>query len=207
MKKLLVKVIFLAILILFFNFFCSLEEINPIFISSFEKVRENEYNIILSNVILIREIKLNKIKIGKKEITELELPSYKSSTGREYPQIKILSDKLYQQILKTLVEEKIENIVGDVGYPDFKINKFISNHNKNSKIKINASVVFGDSVEVECKIMEDTSNNIIVLWPSQKINKTNKWIKLIEFISPTYQKFIEKQLIHRYKVYKLEKGI
>ncbi|MEN3013068.1 MAG: hypothetical protein ABDH23_00415 [Endomicrobiia bacterium] len=179
---------------------------NELFISDIQKVKDVEYNIVLNNVIVVKNIKLHKLNIGKKEVLELELPSYTAPDGREYPQIRILSEEFQERILKAILENKKENFdFKNNSFPRFEIKKFLP-VKKEGKVKVNASLVFEGTLEVICKIVED-ENNVYVLWPAEKLKTTDKWIKKIEFLSKPYQKIIEKQLIERYKVYKLEKGI
>lgn len=202
------KILLLPFSIFLFCLSIKSETNNRLFISSVRKVKENEFEVVLNEVILIREIKLHKIKIDKKEVLEIELPKYTSSDGKEYYQVRILSDNFYDEIKKCITENKTETLKFDSqSFPSFKINKFLPYSKKNSKLKINASVVFDDVLEIDCKIVEDNYDNIYILWPSEKIDKTNKWIKKVEFLSNPYQKIIEKQLINKYKVYRLEKGI
>lgn len=202
------KFLSLVLLLSLFGLSIASEVDKKIFITSVRKIKENEFEVVFNGLILIREVKLHKIRTSRKEILELEFPKYISSDGREYYQVKILSDNLYEEIKKYIVSSETEALkFNNQSFPDFKIKKFSPYTKKHSKLRINASVVFEDALEIDCKIMEDEYKNVYVLWPSEKNKNTNKWVKKVEFLSVPYQKIIEKQLIDRYKVYKLEKGL
>lgn len=205
MKKNSYKFLLLFLTIFSFYLFTKSEINNNLFISFVSKIKENEYEIVFNNVLLIRGIKLHRVKISEKEVLDIELPKYVSSNGREYEQVRILSDDLYEKIKKAIIECQYKKQEINGSFPAFKINKFLP-YSKSSKLKVNASVIFEDVLEIECKIIEDDYKNIYILWPSEKFKRTNKWIKKVEFLSTPYQKIIEKQLIDRYKVYKIEKG-
>ena len=70
-------------------------------------------------------------------------------------------------------------------------------------MKVFASVIFGDSVEIECKIMEGKRGPWIS-WPSRKDEASGKWKKQVVFKSKDYQKRVEEELLTRYKTGKVE---
>jgi len=183
----------------------SQEEINStknLWITSVEKNKTNEYSIILNDLIVIKEIKLKKTKIGKREIINLEFPTYISKHGKAYPQIIALNKQLQQRIIKaitTLTPEKSSTKVE----PSFTINKFTPYTKATSSLKVFASVVFENSLEIECRVME-RNRNAWVVWPARKDQITNKWIPQVAFTSKEYKKKIEQSLLSKYKTSKVE---
>ncbi|MCX7956861.1 MAG: hypothetical protein N2643_03075 [Endomicrobia bacterium] len=188
-----------------------LQQNTSLLITSVQKVSINEYNIEINRCILFRNVKLNKLKIANKELYELEFPSYRSNSGFEYQNIKILDKKFYDKIVNVLLNnEKFlgsidENLIENL--PSFSIGKFYSHQNENSKLKVHTSIIIDNTIEIGCKIFENNNGNIWVMWPSKKVETSGKWFNFVEFTSRSYQKFIEKQLIEKYRVFKVENSI
>ena len=197
MKK--IFLFFVSLLVFAGVVFCQ----QQVYITSVEKLSANEYSITLNNLVIIKEIKLKKTKIGQREVFNLELPTYISKAGKAYPQITILSKDLNERILKAINTQTAEKMPDDVGELSFKINKYSPYKRSKSSLKVFASVIFGDSVEIECKIMEGKRGPWIS-WPSRKEETSGKWEKQVVFKSKDYQKRVEEELLTRYKTGKVE---
>ncbi len=156
------------------------------------------YSVTINNVIVIKDIKL----IYSKDKTEIILPNYTTDEGKRYDLISFLSKNFHNKVLESIMNYNFEN-TNKVEEPKFRINKFIVNKSLNSKIKVFASVIFDDKIEVECKILE-TRNGFMVVWPAK--NENGKWISVFEFKSEKYKQKVEKELISKYKVYRIETG-
>lgn len=156
------------------------------------------YSVTINNVIVIKDIKL----IHSKDKTEIILPNYTTEKEKKYDLVSFLNKNFYNKVLESVMSCNFEN-TNRIEEPKFRINKFIVNRSLNSKIKVFASVVFDDQLEVECKILK-TKRGLIVLWPAK--NENGKWISVFEFKSEKYKEKIEKELISKYKVYMIETG-
>ena len=192
------------VLFLFVYFLVSQETSSAknLWITSVEKTKTNEYSITLNDLIVIKEIKLKKTKIGQREIVNLEFPTYISKRGKAYPQIIVLDKQLQERIIKaitTLTPEKPTTKIE----PSFEINKFTPYTRTTSSLKVFASVVFENSLEIECRVMEGKRGPWIA-WPARKDQITNKWIQQVTFTSKEYKKKIEQSLLSKYKTSKVE---
>ncbi len=197
MKK--IFLFFVSLLVFTGVVFCQ----QQVYITSIEKTSANEYSITLNNLVVIKEIKLKKTKIGQREIFNLEFPTYISKAGKAYPQVTILSKDLNEKILKAITTQTPETMPENVGEMSFKINKYSPYKRSKSALKVFASVVFSDAVEIECKIMEGKKGPW-VSWPSRKDETSGKWKKQVVFKSKDYQKKVEEELLAKYKVGKVE---
>ncbi len=193
------------IIITFFYilFFSSIVLSKQVYITSVEKTGQNEYSITLNDLVIIKDIKLKKTKIGQREFSSLEFPTYVSKSGKTYPQVVILSRELNEKILNSINSMKSEDISQKDKELNFKIGKYSPYRRSKSSLKVFASIIFADVVEIECKIMEGKKGPWIA-WPSRKDTNSNKWIKQVSFKSKEYKKKVESELLNRYKTSKVE---
>ncbi len=166
-------------------------------ITNIEKIND-KYIITFNDAIVVKDIKV----IKAKDKYEIYLPFYITDNGKKYQQVSILDKNLYKKILDAVIYDKVEkNYIRN--NPKFRINKFYENEFSDSKIKVFASVIFGESLEIECKILQ-TKYGLLIIWPSKKEN--NSWISIIDFRSQKYKEKIERELLSRYKVHIIEFG-
>ncbi|MCS7151793.1 MAG: SpoVG family protein [Endomicrobia bacterium] len=170
-----------------------------IYITDVQKTAENLYSITLNDLIIIKEIKVKKTKIGQREIVNIEFPTYISKRGKAYPQVTILDKNLNDKIIKVITSGKPETVSATTVQPKFKIGKYSPYRRSTSSLKVFASIIFDDVIEIECKIMHGRRGPWIS-WPSRKDETTGKWVKQVVFKSKEYQKQIEQELLNRYKV-------
>ncbi|MFC1501607.1 septation protein SpoVG family protein [Elusimicrobiota bacterium] len=154
--------------------------------SAYQKLAE----VTINNSLIIKEIKFITIKNN----ILLEFPEYISKNSKVYPQIKLL-DKNTINIFRTSIlnKEISKNIYNNLSY---KLVKF-SKYSGKSKIKVFVSLIFNDSIQIECKII-DGKNGPWVAWPSRKLEKSEKWIKQVIITNKNLKKSIETDLINRY---------
>jgi DNA-binding cell septation regulator SpoVG len=148
------------------------------------KIKKNAqiYDIVLNNDIKILNIFLKN--------NQLEFPQYKSK-HKIYHQFSILKRDFRNYLLDALVYDKTS--LGQY-ITSFKVNK-ISVLKNNKPTKAFASVIFGDDIEVECRIVSGR-NGLWVAWPSNL--KNDIWVKNFMFINKNLQKQVEKKLITDY---------
>ena len=202
-SKVIDKSLYLIVLFFFSTCLFSQESKQNLWITSVEKTGPNKYSITLNDIIVIKEIKVKKTKIGQREIMNLEFPTFKSKLGKAYPQITVLDKTLQDRIIKVITTNTAEKPSGKVSEPNFKISKFSPYRHSRSSLKVFASVVFDDSVEIECKVMEGRRGPWIS-WPARKDQTTNKWVQQVSFTSKEYKKKVEQSLLSKYNVGKVE---
>ncbi len=202
-NKIINKSFYIILLLFLCSYLFSQETAKKLWITSVEKTAANEYSITLNDLIVIKEIKLKKTKIGQREIVNLEFPTYISKRGKAYPQIVVLDKTLQERIIKAITTTTAEKPTEKIGEPSFKISKFSPYRQSRSSLKVFASVVFEDSIEIECKVMEGKYGPWIA-WPARKDKTTNKWVQQVNFTSKEYKKKIEQSLLSKYKVGKIE---
>lgn len=191
-------------LVCFFLIFSSLvytqtTKSQTLYITDVQKTKENEFSITINDLIIIKEIKVKKTKIGQREIVNIEFPTYISKRGRAYPQITVLDKNLNDRIIKAITAGKPETVSGTIPQPKYKLGKYSPYTRSTSSLKVFASIIFEDAIEIECKIMEGKRGPWIS-WPSRKDESSGKWVKQVVFKSKEYQKQIEQELLNRYKV-------
>jgi len=197
------KSLYLVLLLFLCSCLFSQETAKKLWVTSVEKTGTNEYSITLNDLIVIKEIKVKKTKIGQREIVNLEFPTYISKRGKAYPQITVLDKTLQERIIKAITTSTAEKPKEKVGEPNFKISKFSPYKQSRSSLKVFASVVFEDSIEIECKVMEGKRGPWIS-WPARKDETTNKWVQQVSFSSKEYKKKVEQSLLSKYNVGKVE---
>ena len=195
--------VLISYIFLFYTFLISQEINTNLWITSVEKTAPNVFSITLNNTIVIKEVKLKKTKIGQREIINLEFPTYVSKHGKVYPQINILDKTLQERIVKVITSFMPEKPISEVKQPEFKINKFSVYNKSKSNLKVFASVLFENSIEIECKIMKG-KYGVWVAWPARKDVSTNKWVQQVGFISEEYKKKLEQSLLSKYNVSRIE---
>lgn len=198
------SVTMILFIVLFFSLLYSQQTAKMLYVTDVQKIAENLYSITLNDLIVIKEIKVKKTKIGQREIVNIEFPTYISKRGKAYPQIVVLDKDLNDRIIKAITTGKTEK-VSSVVLPNYKLGKYSPYRRSTSSLKVFASVIFEDAIEIECKIMEGRHGPWIS-WPSRKDETTNKWVKQVLFKSKDYQKKIEQELISRYKTEKVEEN-
>ncbi|MFH1259558.1 MAG: septation protein SpoVG family protein [Elusimicrobiota bacterium] len=127
----------------------------------------------------------------------LKFPTYISNQGKEYPQIVILQRKNYQEVLAAISEEKQPTPTGTREL-NYRISQFSPTRNW-SKVKVLATVVFDDWLQISCKIIQSKTGRLWVAWPAEQ-RKQNRWLKQVIFIDKKLQKSIEKELLHKYRL-------
>lgn len=139
------------------------------------------------DIVLNDDIEISNIILKNNEI---EFPIYKDK-NKVYKQFSILKREFRQYVVVSLVENKISSKIADTS---FKINKFsiLKNH---KTIKVFASVIFDNDIEVECRIM-CSKNSLWIAWPANKNN--NIWVKDFKFINRNLKETVEKKLITDY---------
>lgn len=197
--------IYLLCILVVIPLFSQQKDVEKLYITSVEKTDTNEYSITLNNLIVIKEIKVKKTKIGQREIVNIEFPTYVSKRGRVYPQVTILDKELNDRIIKAITSGTPESTSKELPEPKFKVNKFSPYRSSRSSLKVFASVIFNDAVEIECKVMEGRYGPWIS-WPARKDTTSNKWIQQVTFTSKEYKKKVEKEVLAKYKTEKVETG-
>jgi len=195
--KMILKKISILMLLTFFGIKLSFAEEEKLIVTSVSKITGDMYEIVLNDMIVIKEIKLKKTKIGQREIVNLQFPEYISKRGKVFPQVTVLSKDLTDRITSAIITSKVEQLPAPVE-PSYKVNKFSPFRRSDSKLKIFASVIFANSLEVECKVMEGRKGPWIS-WPSRKDETSGKYLKQVVFKSKEYQKKVENDLLNRYK--------
>jgi DNA-binding cell septation regulator SpoVG len=206
MTKLVLKKIFktsvftllVGLLIIKFSF----AQEGKLVVTAVNKLSADTYEVVLNDMIVIKDIKLKKTKIGQREIVNLQFPEYVSKRGKIYPQVTVLSKDLTDRITSSILTSKVEQLPSPVE-PSYKINKFSPFKRAGSKLKIFASVIFANSLEIECKVMEGNKGPWIS-WPAKKDESTGKYKKQVVFKSKEYQKKVEKELLSKYSTGKSE---
>ncbi|MDR3306922.1 MAG: SpoVG family protein [Endomicrobium sp.] len=148
------------------------------------KIKKNaeSYEIVLNNDIKILNIFLRNDRLA--------FPQYKGKR-KIYQQFSILKRDFRNSLLDALMHNK--TFSGEC-ITSFKVNK-MSVLKNNSATKAFASVIFGDDIEVECRIISGR-NSLWVAWPSNL--KNDIWAKNFMFINRNLQKQVEKKLITEY---------
>lgn len=152
------------------------------------KTEGRYYNIVLNNAFSISDIVLEKNNIS--------MPVH-TNKGKVYKQFSILRRDFRNYLSQSLKENKIYDSSDEVNY---KINKFKILKNKKT-LRAFASVIFNDTLEVECRVMEG-ENGLWIAWPSSKDNE--KWKKLFTFLDKKLKRSVETELIKHYNNFKDE---
>lgn len=130
-----------------------------------------------------KSIKISNVILSGNEI---KFPLY----NEKYKQIAIIDRGFKDYLLKNVKNSDFNNKRGKL---EFKINRFeISKH---KTIKVFASVIFEDKIEVQCRIMQGV-DGLWVAWPANKYK--DKWIKEFVFIDKKLKKEIENKLLDTY---------
>lgn len=169
-------------------------------VTKVEKLASGNYAITLNDVITIKDIKVTTTKIGQREIVNLKFPEYVSKRGKVFPQVSVVNKDLMDKMGLAISQNKIEKL-STPKEPSFKISKFSYYKRSKSSLRVFAAVVFDESIEIECKVMEGKRGPWIS-WPAKKDTSTGKYIKQVLFNSKELQNRVEQQLIEKYNISK-----
>ena len=148
--------------------------------------------VMLNECIVVREIKVMKVD----DKTVLKFPEYISKKGIVYPQIKFLTEKARNAVVKAIETEKpAENRVKRVS---FKVTDWFRLR-RAGKRKVNVEVTFNNAVAVSCGIMEGKRGPWIA-WPARPPEKgRHRWIKQIYIYDKGIKKAVKKLLLTKYE--------
>jgi len=155
--------------------------------------------VMLNECIVVREIKVMKVD----DKTVLKFPEYISKKGIVYPQIKFLTEKARNAVVKAIeTKEPAENRVKRVS---FKVTDWFRLR-RAGKRKVNVEVTFNNAVAVSCGIMEGKRGPWIA-WPARPPEKgRHRWIKQIYIYDKGVKKAVEKLLLTKYEAMLQEEG-
>lgn len=148
--------------------------------------------VMLNECIVVREIKV--MKVDNRIV--LKFPEYISKKGIVYPQIKFLTEKVRNTVVKAIeTREPSENKVELVS---FKVTDWFRLR-RAGKRKVNVEVTFNNAVAVSCGIMEG-KRGPWVAWPARPPEKGRyRWIKQIYIYDKGIKKAVEKLLLTKYE--------
>lgn len=127
----------------------------------------------------------------------IEFPTYKTSKGKEYDQIKIFSRKLRAEIKKSIRTGKPSLVTfNKIGFEISKFEPFW----KDSSLKYFCAVIINSAIEIECKILDSPTYDPFVGWPSSK--EDGSYVDKIVPCNKNVKDTIEKALISKYKAKK-----
>ena len=155
--------------------------------------------VMLNECIVVREIKVMKID----DKTVLKFPEYISKKGIVYPQIKFLTEKARNTVVKAIeMGEPAENKVELVS---FKVTDWFRLR-RAGKRKVNVEVTFNNAVAVSCGIMEGKRGPWIA-WPARPPEKhRRRWVKQVYIYDEGIKKDVEKLLLTKYEAMLQEEG-
>jgi len=155
--------------------------------------------VMLNECIVVREIKV--MKVDNRIV--LKFPEYISKKGIVYPQIKFLTEKVRNTVVKAIeTGEPSENKVELVS---FKVTDWFRLR-RAGKRKVNVEVTFNNAVAVSCGIMEG-KRDPWVAWPARPPEKRrHSWIKQIYIYDKGIKKAVEKLLLTKYEAMLQEEG-
>ncbi|AKL97529.1 septation protein SpoVG family protein [Endomicrobium proavitum] len=143
-------------------------------------------------VVFNNSIKISNLSLNQNIAARVEFPSYKGK-NKQYKQFSLLK-RDYASYLAGVLKSRSADGSADLK-TDFKINKFDA-LKKKSSIKAFASIIFEDTVEVECRVM-DSGRGLWIAWPSRK--EAGKRVKEFEFTDKNLKIEVETALVRRYK--------
>ena len=149
----------------------------------------------IAQVDLNYSIRIMDIKVYEKEgETFLEFPMYVSSKGKEYEQMRVFSRKLRSDIREAIKKKVPSSEPSDmIGYEITKFEKFWKD---DSSLKYFCAVTLNGAVEVECKILDNSSYEPFVGWPSN--NEGGKYVDKIVPCNKEVKDEMEQALLKRY---------
>ncbi|MCX5782084.1 MAG: septation protein SpoVG family protein [Elusimicrobia bacterium] len=146
--------------------------------------------IVFNNAIKVRGILVANIS----DKVLFKFPEYISAKKQTYPQLKLLTAEANEVVRKALETREPQGSSSiSLKYRIAKFKKISSP----SKTNILASVVFNESIEIECKVIEG-KNGPWVLWPSEKRKDIGRWRKQIVITDYSLRESVERDLIERY---------
>ena len=158
------------------------------------EIKGNQATVVINEVIEIREIKI----VGD----DVEFPTHISRSGREFPQVKFLTEEARNVVVDAILKnrpskEPIKKI-------DYKVTKMSPFRREGSSLKAFAAVTFNGVMEVECKVMESRHNKdeFWVSWPSRRPRKDKgekEWQKQILIVNRKVKSIVEKDVIETFK--------
>lgn len=164
-----------------------------------KKMVEAIAEVIVNNKVRIKDIEVMKIA-GR---TVLKFPEYVSKAGKIYPQVALLTRRA-NEVFKKAVDNEAPTSK-DSSKLNFRIIKF-SEYKRKSSLKVFATVLFNDCIEIECRVMEGRYGPWIA-WPAYKDEASKKWIKQVVFTDSNFERKVERALLRKYQVMLLEKGL
>ncbi len=147
-------------------------------------------DIVFNNAIKVRGVMVANIS----DKINFKFPEYISAKKQTYPQVKLLTAEANELVRKALETKEPQG--GNNIALKYRISKF-KKISSPSKINIVASVVFNESIEIECKVIEGR-NGPWVLWPSEKRKDIGRWRKQIVITDYSLRESVERDLIERY---------
>jgi DNA-binding cell septation regulator SpoVG len=130
------------------------------------------------------------------------LPRYVARTGREYPQVEVLSPRLRTALVAAVVRASSATAhdlcvsAGSSGNPSFEVRTFQFRPSSGS-VRASAEVVFEGELSVSCRIMEGRRGPWVA-WPSERDGRGG-WRPLFKFEDAAYGRCVEKELLDRYR--------
>lgn len=166
-----------------------------------ETERGKQAIIEINGAMKIKEIDVTE-KAGK---TIIKFPTYVSRSGREYPQVKILSKAVHDKIVKAIEEGKV---VPPEKVPPlkYKITKFFPLRARVRKA--NAEVTFNEAITIVIGVMESRKEKgeYWIAWPSRRDEEFGRWIRQVTFRDKKFKEEIEEEIIKKYKRFLTEVG-
>lgn len=129
-------------------------------------------------------------------IQGLKFPSFISQQGKEYSQVVILERSLYENLLTSISQKKSPSLKTKEEL-SYRIGEFALTKNL-PKLKVLATVIFNDCLQISCKIIQTNQERLWVAWPSRRTG-ANHWFKQVIFLDKNLKKSIERDLLHRYR--------
>lgn len=162
------------------------------------RLKENKAVLVFNNAIKIRDIAITKIN-GK---LRYDFPRFESNKKKIYSQIKTLNKNTDSLIIEGIANNKILENVSFLPVK-FRVNdlKIIEN---SSTLKAFASVIFNESLEVECKVFSK-EDECWVSWPSIRNNQNRRWRNVFSITDYRLREAVERAVIDRFKAYQKKK--
>ncbi len=149
--------------------------------------------VVINNVVEIREIKI--------EGNTVEFPTYVSSSGRVYPQVKFRTPSVEREVTEAILNnrpssERIERITYDItGISTFD--------REDSSLAGFATVVLNNEMEIDVRLMEARyGDDYWVSWPARAPDKDrgeDGWQDLVRVTNRRVKGIIEEDLIETFK--------
>lgn len=154
-------------------------------------------DITLNNGLELREVRV--LSIGGRQA--LRFPEYVSRSKKVFPQV-VLRTRQAREAATAAVTER--RSAASAPRLNFAVEKF-QPYRKRSALKVFATVVFNDAVEVECKVLEG-KNGPWVAWPARKEQDSRRWVDQVSFPDKKLKEAVEQDLLTKYATSVAESG-